>query len=117
VGDGLGFALLQLSGGSAGASAAAGSGASAGASTPGRLNGSSHGFSPQLVSSQGGPPVVLTAVLGVFESLLHVAGPALRILVEGFARQVFLRALMQTYTLFIEQVRCSPQRCARGGCI
>lgn len=48
--------------------------------------------------------MVLTAVLSLFEALLHVTGPALRILVESFARQVYLRALMQTYSLFVDQV-------------
>jgi hypothetical protein len=108
VGDELGFALLQLSGGSAGAP---GSGSAAnGASTPVRSS-SGQLLGQQLLSSQGSP-AVLSAVLGVFEALLHVAGPCLRILVECFVRQVYLRALMQTYQIFIDQVSSTE-----GGCV
>lgn len=108
MGDELGFSLLQLSGGSAGAGAGPGSaGAVTGTSTPARSNGgSSPTLGAQLLSMPSGPPVVLSAVLGVFEALMHVTGPALRILVEGFARQVYLRALVQVYSLFKDQVPC-----------
>lgn len=99
IGDDLGFSLLQLSSGSAlNSSAAIGS-----AGTPGRPTSSSAQLNQQLLSAQGSP-VVLAAVLEVLEALLHTVGPCLRTLVESFVRQVYLRALMQTYSLFLDQV-------------
>ena len=49
-------------------------------------------------------PAVLQAVLSVFVALLNTVGPCMRILVECFMRQVYLKALVQTYNLFSEQV-------------
>lgn len=89
--DELGFNLLQLCAGSSSSNVGAGG------------NGSQSPTPMQGVPSQHSP-AVLSAVLGVFGSLVQTAGPCLRILVESFVRQVYLKALIQTYDLFIDQV-------------
>lgn len=90
--DELGFSLLQLSGGSSRGSAGAGGGTAPAAS-------------PTSGLSLQHSPAVLSAVLGVFGALVQTAGPCMRILVESFVRQVYLKALIQTYDLFIDQLQ------------
>ncbi len=87
--DELGFNLLQLCAGSSSSNVSVGG------------NGSQSPV-PGVPSQHS--PAVLSAVLGVFGSLVQTAGPCLRILVESFVRQVYLKALIQTYDLFIDQV-------------
>lgn len=94
--DDLGFSLLQLSGGCSRGSAGAGGGKTAAAAAPAQGSGTG-------LSTQHGP-AVLSAVLGVFGALVQTAGPCMRILVESFVRQVYLKALIQTYDLFLDQV-------------
>lgn len=90
--DELGFSLLQLSGGSSRGSATTGGGAQ----------------SPGPSTSTQNSPAVLSAVLNLFGALVQTAGPCMRILVESFVRQVYLKALIQTYDLFLDQVNsCS----------
>ena len=43
-------------------------------------------------------------MLNLFGALVQTAGPCMRILVESFVRQVYLKALVQTYDLFLDQV-------------
>lgn len=51
------------------------------------------------------PNTILQQVLNVFSSLLNsAAAPNLRILIECFIRQVYIKALMQAYDMFSTQV-------------
>ena len=56
-------------------------------------------------SGSGNGTVVLQMVLSVFGALLSSLGPCLRILAECFVRQVYLKALVQTFGVFSEQVQ------------
>lgn len=90
--DELGYSLLQL------CSASVGTGSSSSKA------GSGGSQSPQHFNATYNSTTVLSAVLSTFGALLRAAGLRLRILLDCFVRQVYLKALMHTQSLFIEQV-------------
>ena len=90
--DDLGYSLLQL------CSASIGNGSSS-------KIGASGAPQSQQFGAAYSSTTVLSAVLSAFGALLRAAGPRLRILLECFVRQVFLKALIHTQGLFVEQVR------------
>lgn len=90
--DEMGYSLLQL------CSASVGNGSSSKAGAGGTPQ--SQQFNAAYSST-----TVLSAVLSAFGALLRAVGPRLRILLECFVRQVFLKALIHTQGLFIEQVQ------------
>jgi hypothetical protein len=79
VTDDLGFSLLALS------SACSEMGSPRGNSLAGSLH-------------------ILQLSLGVFGVLFSAVGPCIRLTVECFVRQVYLKALVQSFDLFNEQV-------------
>lgn len=93
--DDLGYSLLQL------CSASVGNGANSKAGAGG-------GPQAQQFNAVYSSTTVLSAVMNTFGALLRAVGPRLRILLECFVRQVFLKALIHTQALFIEQVLRSP---------
>lgn len=50
------------------------------------------------------PSLVLQLTLSLFSSLYTMAGPAIRVLVECFLKQVYLKALHQIVDIFMSQV-------------